>query len=112
MMTDMAVIRCPNCGNRVSDGSPYCPHCRYPILESIPLRKNRGRTEIRSRDRSLPLRYRLCLLAGILGMGLGPATRSKWLLVSGAVCFLIGSAAVVYYSFGTGVSESADDEED
>jgi hypothetical protein len=29
----MALIRCPDCGNNVSDSAPTCPHCGRPIAK-------------------------------------------------------------------------------
>jgi zinc-ribbon domain len=32
----MALIRCPDCGNEVSDQAPACPKCGKPISSAIP----------------------------------------------------------------------------
>ncbi len=32
----MALIKCPECGNEVSDKAPVCPKCAFPIADSIP----------------------------------------------------------------------------
>ncbi|MCA9412763.1 MAG: zinc ribbon domain-containing protein [Candidatus Omnitrophica bacterium] len=31
----MALIDCPGCGKKVSDGSPYCPECGQPIPRKL-----------------------------------------------------------------------------
>lgn len=28
----MSVLKCPDCGNQISDKAPHCPHCGRPIL--------------------------------------------------------------------------------
>lgn len=29
----MALIKCPECGNEVSDRAVACPHCGYPMQD-------------------------------------------------------------------------------
>lgn len=36
----MALIRCPQCGNPVSDKAPACPRCGHPIAQAAPLSSN------------------------------------------------------------------------
>ena len=33
----MALIKCPECGNEVSDKAPACIHCGYPLQEQQPI---------------------------------------------------------------------------
>jgi hypothetical protein len=34
----MALIKCPDCGNEVSDKAEKCPKCAYPINPTTPLK--------------------------------------------------------------------------
>lgn len=36
----MALIRCPECGNSISDRAEKCPHCGLPASYFSPLSKN------------------------------------------------------------------------
>lgn len=36
----MALIRCPECNNEVSDRASICPHCGYPMSERIDSKSN------------------------------------------------------------------------
>jgi len=33
----MALLKCPDCGNDVSDQAPACPHCGRPLGSARPL---------------------------------------------------------------------------
>lgn len=33
----MALITCPECGKQISDKSPFCIHCGYPMQEQSPV---------------------------------------------------------------------------
>lgn len=41
----MALIRCPECGNSISDRAEKCPHCGLPALYFSSLSKNTPHTE-------------------------------------------------------------------
>ena len=49
----MALITCPECGNKVSDLAPMCPNCGYPIAAMC--KGNNSSTAI---PKSLPSRYK------------------------------------------------------
>jgi hypothetical protein len=89
----MAIIDCPGCGESVSDGSPYCPHCGAPVLEMRPPR-------IRpSGPQRLRPGYRVALLLGIVLMPLSTVIVSKAVFVLGALSFLIGAGGMVAFHF-------------
>ena len=47
----MAIIECPNCGKKVSDKAPKCPHCGYEVMANT------------SKDNSLIKKY--AIVAGV-----------------------------------------------
>lgn len=89
----MAIISCPGCGERVSDGSPYCPHCGAPVLEMRPPRIHPAEPQ------RLSPGYRVALLLGIILIPLSTVIANKELLVLGAVCFLAGAGGMVAFHF-------------
>ncbi len=38
----MALIKCPECGQEVSDQAPVCVHCGYPLKQSPTVNGNNG----------------------------------------------------------------------
>ena len=89
----MAIIGCPSCGESVSDGSPYCPHCGAPVLE---MRPPRDRPE---GPQTLWPGFRLALLLGIVLMPVSAAIASKGIFVVGAASFLVGAGGMTAYHF-------------
>lgn len=47
----MALIKCHECGNQVSDKATYCPHCGYPLLDKTS-------TKIEPNKKSFTIAYR------------------------------------------------------
>jgi ribosomal protein L7/L12 len=40
----MALINCPECNREISDRAESCPHCGYPIQESVAIKQNKTET--------------------------------------------------------------------
>jgi len=77
---------------------PYCPNCRYPILETISHTKE---PEDESKPRRLPIVYRISLFVGAAFFCAGGYWGSGPLYVVGAASFVIGAYGAIIAAFGS-----------
>lgn len=70
----MPLVRCPDCGNSVSDAAEACPHCGYPMRAHYGLRTREdwfGRSPARNASQRRPTKSKTTAL--ILALFLGGA---------------------------------------
>ncbi|WP_144265500.1 zinc ribbon domain-containing protein [Faecalibacterium sp. An77] len=73
----MALIVCPECSSYVSEKAELCPHCGYPIAESIKSKKAEEqqliRTEKKKNIKKRKIAFWFVLISAVIVIGIGIA---------------------------------------